>query len=286
MKSRTRGWLELGAGIVGVGAGLVILAFTVRADQPTDLMPQFGPVDQHGAWYLALGPLIAGLFGIVTGLLRLSRRTHDGTARVAIARAGRAPKVVREDGGFVARLLVSIGGYKGFVAQRYLLVAEPKVKKATKWTIGSLFVLRLLLQIAFGAGLGSRTFANPIFTIDRLLETSLVIAIVAGVLIYSRPALYTFFFGMFIAGGGYTLVYLATHNLIVHFSRDAGIPSWYSILALVLMAAGGILSGLALFFGFLRAFFTFFTTVPIGGVWIGTSALVCVLAVMSGFESD
>ncbi|HET9989177.1 MAG TPA: ABC transporter permease, partial [Kofleriaceae bacterium] len=31
---------------------------------------------------------------------------------------------------------------------------------------------------------------------------------------------------------------------------------------------------------------TFFTTVPIGGVWIGTSALVCVLAVMSGFESD
>ncbi|HET9989176.1 MAG TPA: hypothetical protein VFQ65_11665, partial [Kofleriaceae bacterium] len=220
------------------------------------------------------------------------RRTYDGTARVAIARAGRAPKVVREDGGFVARLLVSIGGYKGFVAQRYLLVAEPKVGKAMKWTIGSLFVLRLLLQIAFGAGLGSRTFANPIFTIDRLLETSLVIAIVAGVLVYSRPALYTFCFGMFMAGCGYMLRYLAIHSLIVHFPHDSrgplgvDIPSWYWILTLVLMAAGGVLSGLALFFGFLRAFFTFFTTVPIGGVWIGTSALVCVLAVMSGFESD
>jgi len=43
---------------------------------------------------------------------------------------------------------------------------------------------------------------------------------------------------------------------------------------------------LALFFGALRTVFTFFTTVPIGGVWIGTGALVCVLAVMSGFESD
>ena len=38
-----------------------------------------------------------------------------------------------------------------------------------------------------------------------------------------------------------------------------------------------------MFFGVLRAYFTFFTTVPIGGVWIGTSALVMVLAVMSGF---
>jgi ABC-type lipoprotein release transport system permease subunit len=49
---------------------------------------------------------------------------------------------------------------------------------------------------------------------------------------------------------------------------------------------GGGLAGLAMFFGCIRAYFTFFTTVPIGGVWIGTAALVMVLAVMSGFESD
>src|SRR6185503_8215481 len=36
----------------------------------------------------------------------------------------------------------------------------------------------------------------------------------------------------------------------------------------------------------LRYMFTFFTTVPLVGVWIGTGALVCVLSVMSGFESD
>src|SRR5262249_45496368 len=48
----------------------------------------------------------------------------------------------------------------------------------------------------------------------------------------------------------------------------------------------GLLVGVAMFFGTLRAYFTFFTTVPIGGVWIGTAALVIVLSVMGGFESD
>ena len=118
-----------------------------------------------------------------------------------------------------------------------------------------------------------------------MIELSLVVTIVSGVLIYSRPALYTFFFGLFVSAIGFCLIYMAHKNLVVHFHTDE-IPHWYSILTLVLMAAGGILSGLALFFGFLRAFFTFFTTVPIGGVWIGTGALVIVLAVMSGFETD
>lgn len=56
------------------------------------------------------------------------------------------------------------------------------------------------------------------------------------------------------------------------------------------MSIGGYvafaLAGLAMFFGVLRLSFTFFTVVPLGGVWIGTGALVCVLSVMSGFESD
>lgn len=47
-----------------------------------------------------------------------------------------------------------------------------------------------------------------------------------------------------------------------------------------------VIAALSLFFGLLRLRFTFFTVVPLGGVWIGTGALVCVLSVMSGFESD
>src|SRR5450755_1998628 len=175
--------------------------------------------------------------------------------------------------------------YKAFVAQRYLLVSQPKVTKATKWVIAGLFLGRFACQIAFGAGLGDRSFANPIFDVERMIELSLVVAIVAGVLVHSRPALYTFFFGLFVSAVGFSLYYAAIKHIVVQFRID-DIPRWYSILALILMAAGQILAGLALFFGFLRAFFTFFTTVPIGGVWIGTGALVCVLAVMSGFETD
>lgn len=46
------------------------------------------------------------------------------------------------------------------------------------------------------------------------------------------------------------------------------------------------LATVALYFAILRLFLSFFTTVSVGGVWIGTGALVCVLSVMSGFESD
>ncbi|MEO8841587.1 MAG: ABC transporter permease [Kofleriaceae bacterium] len=181
--------------------------------------------------------------------------------------------------------------YKAFVAQRYLLVAQPKVTKTTKWVIAGLFLARLACQLAFGAGLGQRGLKNPIFDLERVIELALVVVIVGGVLVYSRPALFTFFFGLFVTAVGFALYFAAVKHIVVHFHVDeirhtVDIPGWYSILALVLMAGGAILSGLALFFGFLRAFFTFFTTVPIGGVWIGTAALVCVLAVMSGFETD
>src|SRR3569833_231744 len=94
MQSRTRGWLELGAGIVGIAAGLVILAFTVGGgEQPDGLVPQVGATEHGGPWFLALGPLLAGLFGVASGVCRLSGRTHapgagGGSARVcSVARA-------------------------------------------------------------------------------------------------------------------------------------------------------------------------------------------------------
>src|SRR5688572_29973559 len=53
--------------------------------------------------------------------------------------------------------------------------------------------------------------------------------------------------------------------------------------------AAVIAGALAVIFGtlaILRQIFSFFSTVSIAGVWIGTMALVFVLSVMSGFESD
>jgi lipoprotein-releasing system permease protein len=57
--------------------------------------------------------------------------------------------------------------------------------------------------------------------------------------------------------------------------------------AVIGMEAGGVVLMFAtVIVGGLRYVFSFFTTVPLVGVWIGTGALVCVLAVMSGFETD
>jgi lipoprotein-releasing system permease protein len=55
---------------------------------------------------------------------------------------------------------------------------------------------------------------------------------------------------------------------------------------LIAKVVGSVLIYFALLIGALRFVFSFFTTVPLVGVWIGTGALVCVLAVMSGFETD
>jgi lipoprotein-releasing system permease protein len=56
----------------------------------------------------------------------------------------------------------------------------------------------------------------------------------------------------------------------------------------VLLAAQsfGALAQLAAMLGVVRYFFTFFTTVSIAGVALGSMALVIVLSVMSGFETD
>src|SRR6185436_14165510 len=61
------------------------------------------------------------------------------------------------------------------------------------------------------------------------------------------------------------------------FFPDARQGTYYGLL-LAAFGCGlfGLISG---FFLLLRYFFTFFTTVPIGGVWIGTMALVVVLSV-------
>jgi lipoprotein-releasing system permease protein len=54
------------------------------------------------------------------------------------------------------------------------------------------------------------------------------------------------------------------------------------IASLVLVMTAGV----SAFLGVLRGVFTFFTTVPVGGVWVGTAALVMVVSVMNGFEAD
>ena len=107
-----------------------------------------------------------------------------------------------------------------------------------------------------------------------------------GVLRHSKPAMVIFLIGVAtaVASGGIASMIRHDQLPFLHLNSDQSRQA-LQVLGISQLAGGGI-AFLATFFGSLRAFFTFFTTVPIGGVWIGTAALVCVLSVMSGFETD
>ncbi|MBV8760828.1 MAG: FtsX-like permease family protein [Deltaproteobacteria bacterium] len=77
---------------------------------------------------------------------------------------------------------------------------------------------------------------------------------------------------------------LTTHGNPLHLDPDL-FDNFRRVVSAVKIGAWVLLIFLGLV-ALLRYVFTFFTTVPLVGVWIGTGALVCVLSVMSGFESD
>jgi lipoprotein-releasing system permease protein len=65
------------------------------------------------------------------------------------------------------------------------------------------------------------------------------------------------------------------------FKVDLPPPIWLTFA----LIAGGLLIVFTIVFLVIRYFFTFFSTVSIGGVLIGGAALVMVLSIMSGFEN-
>jgi lipoprotein-releasing system permease protein len=187
--------------------------------------------------------------------------------------------------GVVTHALWRLATYRRFVAWRYLLNNPPKVKPIVGLFLVFILVLRGSLWGFFDVSLETRDIYNPMHVIGILCGVAFIGVVVIYLLRHSKPALYTFFGAI-----GLTIVTSIAIGLLVVPAKtpfdDPGGPQWL-IKALVITNIGGaIVGGLALFFGSLRAIFTFFTTVPIGGVWIGTSALVCVLSVMSGFETD
>jgi len=176
-------------------------------------------------------------------------------------------------------------GYKSFVAWRYLLVAEPKVSQRTRtWLV---IALAALIAIIVLRQLHLTDDADKqLLLLGTVPLAVLGVVMFWGVLRHSKPALLFAVLGILVvvlSAAGWKLVGLGALPLI-HFDPETAddVLKITNITAIV----GAGLIGLAMFFGTLRAFFTFFTTVPIGGVWIGTAALVMVLSVMGGFESD
>jgi lipoprotein-releasing system permease protein len=101
----------------------------------------------------------------------------------------------------------------------------------------------------------------------------------------SRIVLGVLFLAIFISVIAYTAqTTLITVENPLGLERDSMLTLASAIL--IAKVIGSVLIYFALLIGALRFIFSFFTTVPLVGVWIGTGALVCVLAVMSGFETD
>jgi lipoprotein-releasing system permease protein len=101
----------------------------------------------------------------------------------------------------------------------------------------------------------------------------------------SRIVLSVVFLAAFLAVVAYTAqATLITVENPLGLEREAMLNLATAIL--IVKVVGFVLMYFALLIGSLRYVFSFFTTVPLVGVWIGTGALVCVLAVMSGFETD
>jgi lipoprotein-releasing system permease protein len=188
--------------------------------------------------------------------------------------------------GLLAYWLYRVRDYKSFVAWRYLMVNPPRVSRrvVAVWLGGTAIQLVLFAAIMFDLYDPREPGAVQTIQIATAAITSVVWLV--GVLRCSMLALW--FYVVFvvlaiITGFG---LYLAIHDDIpfidIPIEQQAVVQVGFQIALLAL----GVLAGLAGFIGTIRAFFTFFTTVPIVGVFIGTGALVCVLSVMSGFESD
>jgi lipoprotein-releasing system permease protein len=180
-------------------------------------------------------------------------------------------------------------GYKSFVAWRYLLVTSPKVTRRTGWLVVAGIGLFALLAALRTAELSSDRpwWSDPLLDAELATAGYVFVVLLLGVLRHSKVALLAYLIGIGLAIPAVLISELVKRSalpFVVDLSPDHQTALLQALSVIAIVGLG--LSFLAMFFGCLRAFFTFFTTVPIGGVWIGTSALVLVLAVMSGFESD
>lgn len=189
---------------------------------------------------------------------------------------------VRE-GGTTAVEYVPGVGYRSFVAWRYLLDRRRSITLRTKLALLILIVYRLLLWLVFGVGIRVE-ITDPLHIVGFVAMLAVVGVLFWGVLQRnSKLAVVAFLLGITVAIAGSVSVLVVTNGEPTFNLTDT---KRLNQILLIIKLSGFGFAGLATYLGTLRSIFTFFTTVPIGGVWIGTAALVIVLAVMSGFETD
>jgi lipoprotein-releasing system permease protein len=199
----------------------------------------------------------------------------------------RVPAVPRR--GWVVRIRGALGGqYKFFVAWRYLLNMVRKIPQGTGMLL--FFGLSALALIALLRAVGldpePRYLRNWMWDAEIAALLFVVVVEFRRVLPHSKPSLILGVIGIVVFVPSLAGYIALDHDLLPKLHLD---PERLQDLIRGLRGAAvvsGLIVGISMLFGTLRAYYTFFTTVPIGGVWIGTSALVIVLSVMGGFETD
>ena len=254
---RLRGWVDLAVGLVMFAVGAILFAVT-----------HSHATDSSTTAYVSYVAILAGGLTAARGIWRLVRTPPTGAVPIKL-----------EVFGF---------GYKSFVAWRYLMVAHRKVRPITTLllAIGLPVMIAFILVCAFCFEPNFALVHTRAFIALMAALVFVVVVVFAGVLPYSKPALILGVISIVVLV--LSLVALELVGLprlpLVHLD-PAQVEALKPALAITAIASG-VFAVIAMLFGCLRGYFTFFTTVPIGGVWIGTAALVIVLSVMGGFESD
>lgn len=189
------------------------------------------------------------------------------------------------------------GGFQSFVAWRYIMSRPMRVSKPIM-----ALILGCLVASASGIGIGTglrwwferhhdanafnRFMASmsPLHAYDRLgmfvtIGVGAALTGVGAALAFPRGAWRRAIGWALVIGGVLTMVFGAVSPQLVAKRTFVEWSVWWGAVALAPLA---LLIPLLIF----RYVFTFFTTVSMSGVFVGAMALVVVLSVMSGFESD
>ncbi len=283
------------AGIANLVCGGILtlnaLGFALLLAIDRDVKPQFigdKYVQVTAPTGASFGPALIlaaiGIAMIVYGVVLLRRHTRDKLltlgAKPQAQPRGTAP--TRATVPLALRVVPGVG-YRSFVAWRYLLVYSPAVTLRTVIILASMIALRAVMAVA-GIEMIPAEPQSLGAIAGSLLNTAIVVTWYFTLVRHSRLASIFYLFGVMLFLHCLAIDQLAAHGRLPFLDLEQArmIRQTIGIIAI----GGSTIWGLAFFFGTLRSAFTFFTTVPIGGVWIGTSALVVVLAVMSGFETD
>lgn len=301
-QARRRAWTKIlaGIGLMVIGAVVPPIVFAGLARYIVAAVPFLGGIvlALAGMWHMEVDPeqrrayrrawveIIAGLALFVGGLVATWIAFDEAEARGTPIGAWGFLVVGTLLGGLGVALLGlwRLASYKSFVALRYLLVPASKVTRTTK----------IMIAIGLAGAVGFRLLhglaGGPLWwwlmtILAGVFGLFLFVVVLVGVLRFSKPAFIVVLVTFTIGAIATTILVLAQLKIVFGGMKPEQVKDIVNITNLVALIAFA-LAGIATMIGSLRAFFTFFTTVPIVGVWIGTAALVCVLAVMSGFETD